>query len=117
MRAENLRTVEIRNIRSKVGGYDLRLGLAHDFVTPNEPVTMRLIRPHCGDVDDVVACDEAKSENTADEEFCSKRDWSGRGEDDSPPTIVKGSSEPSHVFDHVLCLTGQGEHIGCSRVM
>ena len=44
-------------------------GLAHDFVTPNEPVTVRFVCPHGGDVDDVVACDETEREETTDEEL------------------------------------------------
>ena len=44
-------------------------GLAHDFVTPNKPVTMRFVRPHGRDVDDVVACDETEREETTDEEL------------------------------------------------
>lgn len=38
---------------------DLRLSLAHDFVTPNETVTMSVVCSHRRDVDDVVARDKA----------------------------------------------------------
>ena len=57
------------SVRLKIRVCDLRLGSAHDFVTPNEPVTMRSVYPHRRDVDDVVACNETEREETTDEEF------------------------------------------------
>lgn len=49
-------------------GYDLRLGLVHDFVTPNEPMAVRLISTHRRDVDYVVACDETERKEATGEE-------------------------------------------------
>ena len=54
---------------------DPRPRLAHYFVTPNESVTMRFVRSHRRDVDDVVARDEKEQEKEADEEPGSSRDW------------------------------------------
>lgn len=64
-----LGTFGMSSVRQKIDGYDLRLGLAHNFVTPNEPVTVRFVYPHRRDVNDVVACNEAESEDTTGEEL------------------------------------------------
>lgn len=66
-----LETLEISGVRPKIGRYYLRLGLAHDFVTPNEPVTMRFICSHRRNVDDIVARNETQSEEATDEELSS----------------------------------------------
>ena len=48
---------------------NLRLGLAHNLVTPNESVTMRFVCPHGRDVDDIAARDETQGEDATDEEL------------------------------------------------
>jgi len=86
----------------------LRPRLAHDFVTPNEPVTMRFVCSHRRDVDDVVARDETEEEEETDEEPGSSRNWCRGGKDDYPPTVVERGSKPRHVLDHVLSLHAAG---------
>ena len=86
---------------------DLRLRLAHDFVTPDETVTMSLVCPHRRDVDDVVTGDEAEHEEETNEAFGSSRYWCRGCEDDYPPTVVERRGEPCHVLDHVLSLASR----------
>ena len=93
---------------------DLRSRSAHDFVTPNEPVTVRFVCSHRRDVDDVVASDEAEQEEGTDNEFGPSRNWCRGGEDDYPPAVVERGGEPRHVLDHVLSL---GDRIGLCDVL
>lgn len=60
---------------------------------------MSLVCPHCGDVNDVVARDEAEGEDTTDKELCASGDGCRGGEDDYPPTVVERGCEPRHVLD------------------
>ena len=52
---------------------DLRLRLAHDFVTPNEAVTVSVVCSHRRNIDDIVADDETEREEETDEESCPSR--------------------------------------------
>ena len=86
---------------------DLRPRSAHDFVTPNESVTMRFVCPHRRDPDDVVARNKTEQEEETDEVLGPSRDWCRGGENDHPPTVVKRSCEPRHIPDHALSLDGK----------
>ena len=99
-------TLEPTTSEQSLADTDLRPILAHDFVTPNETVTVSLVCSHRRDVDDVVACDETEHEEGTGKESSSSRDRCRGGENDYPPTVVEGGGEPCHVLDHVLSLEG-----------
>ena len=67
-------------------------------------MTVRIVRSHRRDIDDVAACDETEHKEGADEKLCSGRDRRRGGEDDYPPTVIERGSKPRHVPDHVLSL-------------
>ena len=103
-RVRTLESLESATPHPSLADPDLRPKSAHDLVAPNEPVTMRFVRPHRRDVDDVVARNETEQEKETDEKLCPSRDWCREGEDDDPPAVVERGGEPRHVLDHDFSL-------------
>lgn len=83
---------------------DLRLRLAHYFVTPNETVTVRVVCSHRRDVNNVVARNKTEQEEGTDNKLGPSRDWRRGGEYDYPPTVVERGGKPRHVLDYSLSL-------------
>jgi len=67
-------------------------------------VTVRFVRPHRRDPDDVVTRDKTEQEEETDEVLGPSRDWCRGGENDYPPTVMERGGEPRHVLDHTLSL-------------
>jgi len=66
---ENTVNPGINNVKPQLDSGDLRLRLAHDFVTPDKTVAVSVVCSHRRDVDDVVTGDETEHEEETDEEL------------------------------------------------